>query len=90
VHTALGSGFDKAELEICEEGEVLMRIVLEKVSISSYNVSVSTAGVPVEALSLGYALVQYKFKDGAEDYFNLASDASSLQKKAFSKEFETK
>lgn len=88
VHTALGSGFDKAELEICEEGEVLYRIVLEKVAITSYSISASAAGVPTESLTLGYALIQYKFKDGAEDHFNLAGDSSSLQKKEFSKSFE--
>ena len=88
VHTALGSGFEKAEIEICEEGEVLMRVVLEKVAISSYQLGSSQAGVPTESLSLNYALIQYKYRDGAEDFFNLASDASSLEKKAFGKSFE--
>jgi type VI secretion system Hcp family effector len=88
VHTALGSGWDKAEIEVCEEGEVLYRIVLEKVAVTSYQVGSSQSGVPTESLSLNYALIQYKFRDGAEDFFNLASDASSLQKKAFGKSFE--
>ena len=88
VHTALGSGFDKAEIEICEEGETLMRIVLEKVAIGSYHLASSQSGVPEEVISLNYALIQYKYRDGAEDHFNLASDASSLEKKAFSKSFE--
>ena len=88
VHTALGSGFDKCEIEVWEEGEMLYKIVLEKVAITSYQIGSSQAGVPTESLSLNYALIQYKFRDGAEDYFNLASDASSLQKKAFGKSFE--
>ena len=88
VHTALGSGWDKAEIEVCEEAEVLYKIVLEKVAITSYQLGSSQGGVPTESLSIGYALIQYKFRDGAEDFFNLASDASSLEKKAFGKSFE--
>ena len=88
VHTALGSGFDKAEIEICEEQEVLYKIILEKVAIGSYQIGATQDGVPTESLSLNYALIQYKYRDGAEDHFNLASDASSLEKKAFGKSFE--
>jgi type VI protein secretion system component Hcp len=58
------------------------------VAISSYQVGSSQAGVPTESLSLNYALIQYKYRDGAEDFFNLASDASSLKKKTFGKSFE--
>jgi len=88
VHTALGSGFDKAEIEMCEEGEVLMKIVLEKVAIGSYHIESTQSGVPTEVISLNYALIQYKYRDGAEDWFNLASDKSSLSKKSFSKSFQ--
>ena len=88
VHTALGSGFDKCEVEVWEEGEKLYKILLEKVAIAAYGIDASSQGVPMEKLSLNYALIQYSFRDGAEDYFNLASDASSLQKKSFSKSFE--
>ena len=88
VHTALGSGFDKAEIEVCEEAETLYRIVLEKVAIGSYHIESDQQGVPTEVISLNYALIQYKYRDGAEDYFNLSSDKSSLQKKQFSKSFQ--
>lgn len=88
VHCALGSGFDKVEIEVCEESEVLYKIVLEKVAINAYNITSNQAGVPTETVSLNYALIQYKYRDGAEDFFNLASDASSLEKKAFGKSFQ--
>jgi type VI secretion system secreted protein Hcp len=88
VHTALGSGFDKCEIEVWEEGEKLYKILLEKVAIASYSIEANQQGVPHEKLTLNYALIQYSFRDGAEDHFNLASDASSLQKKAFSKSFQ--
>ena len=88
VHTALGSGFDKCEIEVWEESEKLYKILLEKVAIASYQIDAAQQGVPTERLSLNYALIQYSFRDGAEDHFNLASDASSLQKKSFSKSFQ--
>ena len=87
VHCALGSGFDKAEIEVCEEQEALYKIVLEKVAIGSYQVGATQDGVPTESISLNYALIQYKYREGAEDHFNLADDSSSLEKKAFSKSF---
>ena len=88
VHCALGSGFDKAEIQVWEEQELLYTVTLEKVCISSYDVVADASGVPHESITLGYALAAYKYKDGADDHFNLAKDSSSLEKKAFSDAFE--
>lgn len=80
AHCSLGSMWAEATVEVFEEKEVLFKVVLNNVAVSSISVSGGADGVPYENLSLAYTKINWTYKAEPDQEFDLATQASSLDK----------
>ena len=84
AYCSVGKCWDKAEFEICEEGEKtpLLRVELgEKVAITSCSVEADAAGTPRVNLRIGFAKITWKYKQDKDLYWDLKKKEGSLKAK---------
>lgn len=81
AYCSSGKVFNKAEIECCEEAELLMKMTLTNAAISSVSVGGGTGGVPVENLALSYSKIVWQYKTDAEQHWDMVTNTGSLKKK---------
>ncbi len=84
AYCAVGKCWDKAEIEICEEGEKdpLIRVELgEKCAITSCTVQSEAGGSPEVNVRLAFAKITWKYKTDKDLYWDLKKNEGSLKAK---------
>ena len=84
AYCAVGKVWDKAEFELCEEGESdpLLRIELgDKVAVTSCNVQADAAGSPEVTLGIAFAKITWKYKTDKDLFWDLKKNEGSLKAK---------
>jgi len=84
AYCAVGKCWDKAEFEICEEGEKdpLMKITLDgKVAVTSCSISAESAGAPVVNVGLGFSKITWKYKTDKDLFWDQKVNKGSLAAK---------
>ncbi len=78
---SVGKVFPKAEIDCCEEDEILFKMTLTNAAISSVSVGGGTGGVPTESLVLSFSKVAWQYKTDAEQHWDCVTNKGSLKKK---------
>lgn len=80
AYGSVGKMWKKATIDVFEEKDQLYQIKLENTAISSVNLSGGTGDVPYENLVLAFAKITWKYKNEAEQYWDLVENGGSLKK----------
>ena len=81
AYCSSGKVFDKAEIDCCEEEELLFKLTLTNAAIGSVSVGGGTGGVPTESLSLSFSKIAWQYKNEAEQHWDQVTNKGSLKKK---------
>ena len=81
AYCSAGKVFDKAEIECCEEEELLFKMTLTNAAIASASVGGGTGGVPTESVVLSFSKIAWQYKADAEQSWDLVTNKGSLKKK---------
>ena len=81
AYCSSGKVFDKAEVECCEEEELLFKMTLTNAAIASVSVGGGTGGVPTESLVLSFSKIAWQYKKDAEQHWDQVTNTGSLKKK---------
>jgi type VI secretion system secreted protein Hcp len=81
AYCSSGKVFPKAEIECCEEEELLFKLTLTNAAVSSASVSGGTGGVPSESLVLSFSKIAWQYKNEAEQHWDQMTNKGSLKKK---------
>jgi type VI secretion system Hcp family effector len=80
AYCSTGKVFDKAEIECCEEEELLFKMTLTNAAIASVSVGGGTGGVPTESLVLSFSKIAWQYKKDAEQHWDQITNTGSLKK----------
>jgi type VI secretion system secreted protein Hcp len=80
AYCSTGKVFDKAEIECCEEEELLYKMTLTNAAIASVSVGGGTGGVPTESLVLSFSKIAWQYKQDAEQHWDQVTNKGSLKK----------
>jgi type VI secretion system Hcp family effector len=81
AYCSTGKVFSKAEIECCEEEELLFKMTLTNAAIASVSVGGGTGGVPTESLVLSFSKIAWQYKSDAEQHWDQITNKGSLKKK---------
>jgi type VI secretion system secreted protein Hcp len=81
AYCSSGKVFDKAELECCEEEELLFKLTLTNAAFSSVSVGGGVGGVPSESVVVSFSKIAWQYKTDAEQYWDQVNNKGSLKKK---------
>jgi len=81
AYCSSGKVFPKAEIECCEEEELLFKLTLTNAALSSASVGGSVGGVPQESLALACSKIAWQYKSDAEQHWDMVTNTGSLKKK---------
>lgn len=81
AYCSSGKVFPKAEVECCEEEELLFKMTLTNPAISSVSLGGGTGGVPTESLALSFSKIEWQYKTDAAQHWDKVTNTGSLKKK---------
>lgn len=81
AYCSVGRAFPTAEIDVCEEEELLFKIKLKGVYVSSVSVGGSIGGIPSESIVLAYAKIAWQYRNQAAQNWDLVENKGSMKKK---------